>query len=158
MHKKIRMNQLQGQGRDNKNAFFSVEAAMIIPLAVFAVLLAVSLFVYQYDRCLMEQDMGAQALKAASAEAGTSEELGEKIEMQAAGLYRDKYVAWDMIRLEVRIKRGIVEAIGEGMFRFPVPAWNLWNKENVWTARAEYKTHRTDPVAFIRNCRKIISR
>lgn len=138
-----------------KNAFFSVEAAMIVPLAISVILLAVSLFVFQYDRCLMEQDMAAQALKAASAEAQTNEELAEKIQMQTAGLYRNKYVAWDLIMFEVNMKKGIVEALGEGVFRFPLPGWNFQGREDSWNARAGYKAHRISPTAFIRNYRKI---
>lgn len=138
-----------------KNAFFSVEAALILPLVIAAVLLGVSLFVFQYDRCLMEQDMAAQALKAAVAEAKTNEELEEKIQIQTAGLYRNKYVAWDIILLEVKIKKGIIEAVSEGTFRFPMPGWNFWNRENIWSARAGYKAHRIDPVTFIRNCRRV---
>lgn len=137
------------------NAFFSVEAAMVVPLAISAILLAVSLFVFQYDRCLMEQDVAAQTLKAAAAEARTNEELEEKIRMQTAGLYRNKYVAWDLIMLEVKMEKKIIEAVGKGEFRFPVSGWNLWNKENIWGARAEYKAHRISPITFIRNCRKI---
>lgn len=137
------------------NAFFSVEAAMVMPLAIGAVLLAVSLFVFQYDRCLTEQDMAAQALKAATAEAGTNEELTERIRLQTAGLYRNKYVAWDIFMMEVKIKKGIVEAAGKGEFQFPVPGWNLWNRENTWRVQAQYKAHRISPVAFIRNCRRL---
>lgn len=137
------------------SAFFSVEAAMILPLAIGAVLLAVSLFIFQYDRCLMEQDLAAQALKAAAAEAGTGEELAEKIRQQTAGLYRNKYVAWDILMLEIKMKKGIVEAVGKGEFRFPVPGWNFWNRENIWSVQTEYKAHRISPVSFIRNCRKL---
>lgn len=141
---------------ENQNAFFSLEAAIIVPLAIAAMLLAISLFVFQYDRCLMEQDAAAQTVKAASVEAKSNEELTNKIQLQTAGLYRDKYVAWDMILMDIKIKKGIVEAVGEGVFRFPLSGWNLWNKENVWSARAGYKAHRISPVTFIRNCRKII--
>lgn len=137
------------------NAFFSVEAAIVVPLAVSAILLVVSLFVFQYDRCLMEQDVAAQTVKAAYAEAQTKEELTDKIQLQTAGLYRNKYVAWDMILLDIKIKRGIVEAVGKGAFQFPLPGWNLWNRENIWNAQAGYKAHRVSPVTFIRNCRKI---
>lgn len=140
----------------NQNAFFSLEAAIIVPLAVSAMLLAVSLFVFQYNRCLMEQDMATQVVKAASVEAKSNEELTDKIQLQTAGLYRDKYVAWDMILMDIKIKKGIVEAVSEGVFRFPLPGWNLWNEENVWSARAGYKAHRLSPVTFVRNCRKII--
>lgn len=137
------------------NAFFSVEAAIVLPLVIGAVMLVVSLFVFQYDRCLMEQDLAAQALKAAAVDAGTNEELTEKIRLQTAGLYRNKYVAWDILMLEVKMKKGIVEAAGKGEFRFPVPGWNFWNGENIWSVQTEYKTHRISPVSFIRNCRKL---
>lgn len=137
------------------NAFFSVEAALVLPMAISAILLVVSLFVFQYDRCLMEQDLAAQALKGAVAEAETNEELTEKIQLQTAGLYRNKYVVWDIIQLEVKAKRGIIEAVGKGEFHFPVPGWNLWNGENIWSVQTAYKAHRISPVTFIRNCRKV---
>lgn len=140
----------------NMNAFFSLEAAIIVPLSMAAILLAVSLFVFQYDRCLMEQDMAAQTVKAASVEADTKEELAEKVQLQTAGLYRDKYVAWDMILMDMKIKKEIVETAGEGVFRFLLPGWNFWNEDNIWSARAIYKAHRLSPVTFIRNCRKIV--
>lgn len=138
-----------------KNAFFSVEAAMVMPLAISAVILAVSLFVFQYNRCLMEQDMAAQTLKAAVVEAQSKEELAEKIQTQTAGLYRNKYVAWDLMLFELNMKKGIVEAVGKGDFLFSIPGWNFWNRENSWNARAGYKAHRISPIAFIRNYRKI---
>lgn len=141
------------------NAFFSVEAALVMPLVIAAMLLAVGLFVFQYDRCLMEQDLAAQTLKAAVAldETKSSEELTEKIQMQTAGLYRNKYVAWDIIMLDIKIRKGIVEAVGGGELRFPVPGWNLWNKENIWSAQAEYKAHRVSPITFIRIFRRLKS-
>lgn len=137
------------------NAFFTLEAVMVMPLSIATILLMVCLFVFQYDRCLMEQDVAAQALKAASVQAGTKEELEEKIRNQTAGLYRNKYVAWDLIALEIKMEKQVIEAAGEGEFSFPVPGWNLWGKENTWSARAGYKARRISPVSFIRNCRKI---
>ena len=141
------------------NAFFSVEAAMVMPLVISVVLLAVSLFVFQYNRCLMEQDMAAQTLKAAvvSDETRSAEELTEKIQLQTAGLYRNKYVAWDIIMLEIKMKKGIVETTGKGEFRFPMPGWNLWNRENVWSTQTVYKVHQISPIKFIRNFRKLKS-
>lgn len=139
------------------DAFFSVEAAMIMPLVISAILLAVGLFVFQYDRCLTEQDVAAQALKAAAVQVKTNEELTDKIQLQTAGLYRNKYVAWDIIMLDIKMKKGIIEAVGEGELQFPVPGWNFWNGKNIWNVRAGYKAHRLDPVSFIRNCRRIKS-
>lgn len=156
------------------NAYFVVEAALILPAVISALLLTVSLFVFQYDRCLLEQDMAMQAVKGAAAKAQASggttdqglsgeesakmqseEELEEKMRLQTAQLYRNKYVAWDLVLLELKLKKGVIEASGEGEFRFPLPGWNLWNHENTWNAKAEYKAHRIAPVDFIRNCRKV---
>ena len=150
------MKEVEQETKQNKNAFFSLEAAIIVPLAISAILLVVSLFVFQYDRCLMEQDVAIQTVKAVSAEAKSNEELEDKIRQQAAGLYRDKYVAWDMILMDIKIKRGMIEAAGKGTFRFPLPGWNLWNDNHIWSAGAEYEAHRLSPVTFIRNCRKIV--
>ena len=128
-----------------------------MPITIFAVTLAVGLFVFQYDRCLLEQDMAAQALKGATVEAKTTEELTEKIQLQTAGLYRNKYVLWDIIMMEIKWKKGIIEASGRGEFRFPILEWGFWNRENIWSAHAVYKAHRISPTTFIRNCRKIKS-
>lgn len=136
-------------------AYFSVEAAMILPMVISAILLVAALFIFQYNRCLMEQDMAAYALKGAAMEADSNEAMAEKMQKQAAGLYRDKYVAWDLMVFEVKMKKGIVEALGQGSFRFVMPGWNLWNGENTWSAQAAYKAHRISPVDFIRNCCRI---
>ena len=136
-------------------AYFVVEAALILPLAVSAIVLAVSLFVFQYDRCLMEQDIAAQALRGAVAEAESTEKLTQKIQLQTAQLYRDKYVAWDLIVMEIKLKKGIIEALGQGNFCFPLPKWNLWDRANIWEAQTVYTAHRIVPVDFIRNCRKV---
>ena len=136
-------------------AYFVVEAALILPLVISAIVLVVSLFVFQYDRCLMEQDVAAQALRSAMTEAESTKELTEKIQMQTAKLYRDKYMAWDMTMLDIKLKKGIIEAVGQGKFDFLLPEWNLWNKKTDWDAQAIYKAHRIVPVDFIRNCRKI---
>lgn len=136
-------------------AYFVVEAAMVLPLVISAIVLVVSLFVFQYDRCLMEQDVAAQALKSAVVEADSTKELTEKMQMQIAELYRNKYVAWDLTMLDIKLEKGIIEAVGRGKFSFLLPEWNLWNEKNDWDAQAIYKAHRIVPVDFIRNCRKI---
>ncbi len=137
------------------NAFFSVEAALVMPITIFIITLAVGLFVFQYDRCLLEQDMAAQTLRGAAAEAKTAEELTEKIHLQTTGLYRNKYVAWDIVMFEMKWRKGIIEAAGRGEFHFPFMGWNFWNRQNIWSTDAVYKAHRISPISFIRNCNKV---
>jgi len=137
------------------NAYFSVEAALILPLAIGVILLTVCAFVFQYDRCLLEQDMGALALRGSMTEADTEEELSQKLQAQAAELYRDKYVAWDFIAMEIKRKRETVEVMGKGKLRISLGELNLWNKDNLWETNVSYKFRRISPVSFIRNVEKL---
>ena len=57
-----------------KDAYFTVEAAMVFPFVMGAVLFTIFMFIFQYDRCLMEQDIGMLVLYASN----LSMEDGEK--------------------------------------------------------------------------------
>ena len=41
-----------------QNAYFTVEAALIIPLVLGILVFLIFIMFYQYDRCLLEQDIG----------------------------------------------------------------------------------------------------
>lgn len=47
---------------EKKNAYFTVEAALVLPIVIAALLFVIYMMLFQYDRCLLEQDMGAIAL------------------------------------------------------------------------------------------------
>lgn len=49
--------------KSRENAYFTVEAAMVMPIVVFVIALLIYLGLFQYDRCLREQDMGMQTLR-----------------------------------------------------------------------------------------------
>lgn len=141
--------------RRKTEAYFSVEAALILPLVTGAILLVIYLFLFQYDRCLMEQDMGALALRGSVTEAESEKELTEKLQAQAAGLYQNKYVAWDFIAMEIKLRQGRIETVGQGELRFPMAGWNFLNRDNIWENRVSYQGRRLSPVSFIRNFQKL---
>ena len=138
-----------------KNAYFTVEAALVFPVALGTVLLVVYMLLFQYDRCLMEQDLGALALWGSRVRAESAEELEELIRKRTAGIYRDKYAAWQMLALDVRLEHNRFTAFGEGRLTFPAPGLNFWNGDNVWRAEADYGFWRISPVDFVRLCNKI---
>lgn len=47
-------------------AYFTVEAAVLYPVVLGVVLLMMYLLFFQYDRCLLEQDMGEPQSEAAA--------------------------------------------------------------------------------------------
>lgn len=138
----------------NGNAYFTVEAALVLPAVIGAILFVIYTMLFQYDRCLLEQDIGAIALWGSLAEASDTAQLEQKTQERMAGLYREKYMAWRMTRLDASLDKNRFLAEGAGQLTFPVPGWNFWNGDNVWEARASYGYSRLSPVTFIRLCHR----
>lgn len=138
----------------NGNAYFTVEAALVLPAVIGAILFVIYTMLFQYDRCLLEQDIGAIALWGSLAEASDTAQLEQKTQERMAGLYREKYMAWRMTRLDASLDRNRFLAEGAGQLTFPVPGWNFWNGDNVWEVRASYGYSRLSPVTFIRLCHR----
>lgn len=140
------------------NAYFTVEAALILPLVMGAMIMGLYLFCYQYDRCLMEQDVGSLLIYScalATENADSTEEIKESIEFRAGELNHKKYAAWKLTSLDIKIEKNHISLTGQGQLTFPVPGWNLWNKDNVWEARVSYGSSRLSPVFYIRQYRKL---
>lgn len=138
----------------NVNAYFTVEAALIIPLVISGILFVVYLLLFQYDRCLMEQDLGAMALWGSTAESADPADFEEKIQRRVKELYRDKYVAWKFIRLNAALDKNRFSTEGEGGISFPIPGWNFSGIGNFWDAKIDFSYSRLTPVKFIRLCHK----
>ena len=141
-----------------QNAYFTVEAALVLPLVISAMLLASYLFCFQYDRCLLEQDMGSLALWSsamASVYTENTEDLTSLLAQRAADVYQGKYVAWKSTNVEIRLEKNQVIVSGGGELTFPMPGWNLWNNSSHWEATTSFQNSRHSPVFYIRQYRKL---
>lgn len=141
---------------EERNAYFTVEAALVLPVVISILLFIIYILFYQYDRCLLEQDMGAMALWGSLEEADDAGELQTKAEKRMRELYREKYMAWNFAELEAGLEQNRFSAKGAGSLTFPLSGWNFWGGGNVWGARAEYGYTRLSPVTFIRLCHKFM--
>ena len=144
--------------RKSCEAYFTVEATLVLPLVMGAILLEVYLFCYQYDRCLMEQDMGSLVLwcnEVRLENADTVEKQKAKIKSRTGEIYRDKYITWDLTTVDVRLEKNQVSVVGRGQLTFPVPGWNLWNNINLWESEVVYESKSISPVFYIRQLRKL---
>lgn len=141
-----------------QNAYFTVEAALVLPMVMSAMLVGIYLFCYQYDRCLLEQDMGNLLIwgNALTAEnAGEIEKIKESLHQRAAQINRSKYVAWKLTAMDIRLEKNKLSITGRGELAFPVQGWNLWNQDNLWEAQVNYEISRLSPVFYIRQYRKL---
>lgn len=140
------------------NAYFAVEAALVLPLVMSAMMMGIYLFCYQYDRCLLEQDMGSLMIWScaiATENAGESEEIKERIQTRASEINREKYAAWKITAVEIKLKKNDISLAGWGELTFPITGWNQWNDDNLWEAEVQYKCDRLSPVFYIRQYRKL---
>lgn len=138
-----------------ENAYFTVEAALVLPLVIGALIFTVFLFIFQYDRCLLEQDINMLAVCAGTATAENSEALEEIIRKKASEVFMDKYAAWTMNDLQIAVKGNRVSVRGGGYLTLPLPEWNFFRDENEWGARTLRETLRISPADYIRLYRKI---
>ena len=142
----------------NKNAYFTVEAALVVPIAMSTMLFVIYILLFQYNRCLLEQDLGAMVIWGSSTEISDVGFFEEKVRERINKMYRDKYVAWEITTLNATLKNSNFSIEGGGQLTFPLAGWNFWSTDNIWEAKADYSCQRTSPVTFIRLCRKIHSR
>ncbi|MCM1190125.1 MAG: hypothetical protein NC541_12610 [bacterium] len=137
------------------NAYFTVEAAIIFPLVTGALILMIFLFVFQYDRCLLEQDISLLTLYAATLEADNTQDAAELIRRRAAELSKEKYIAWEPDELRITLKESGVRISGAGRLTFPLPGWNFFDAENGWKANVLRESAQLSPADFIRIYRRI---
>ncbi len=138
-----------------ENAYFTVEAALVLPVVIGGLVLTVFLFLFQYDRCLLEQDMNMLAICAGAAAADSREELQTIVQRKISEISMDKYVAWEMSELRVIAEGDRVSVRGGGNFISPLPAWNIFNEKNQWSVGILRETRRISPSDFVRLYRKI---
>lgn len=138
-----------------ENAYFTVEAALVLPLVIGALIFTVFLFIFQYDRCLLEQDINMLAVCAGAATAENSEALEEIIRKKASEVFMDKYAAWTMNDLQIAVKGNRVSVRGGGYLTLPLPEWNFFREKNEWGAQVLRETLRISPADYIRLYRKI---
>lgn len=137
-----------------ENGYFTVEAAMVFPIAFAVVLFVLYLLFFQYNRCIMEQDAGIIALQGASVSAENNEERIRLIRQAADELDMEKYVAWNDEEMELYLERGIVRVCDSGGVDVPFVLPGV--KTNFWKSETEFRNYIFSPVSFIRNCRKVL--
>lgn len=137
-----------------ENAYFTVEAALVFPMVLAAMMMIVYLFLFQYNRCLLEQDMGLLALYAVTTEASDKE---ASLQKRIGEIYLDKYVLWKMQKkdISVALEGGFAKAQGTGGMNLPLSGITLFAGERTENVKYECKLTRTEPVAVMRLSKKI---
>lgn len=138
-----------------ENAYLTVEAALVFPIVLAAQLLIIYLLAFQYNRCLLNQDMGRLAVLGCGAKEQSKEALAEYLEECADEIYTEHYFAWKMNALDVELAGDTVRIEGAGEMMLPLPKWGINVMCTNKTAKAVYKYHKLQPVVIIRQFNKL---
>lgn len=137
--------------------YFTVEAAFLMPFVICIMALICYLSFYMCNRCLLVQDAYILGVRGSQKEKGGNEEIVAYILEEGRELIT-KYYAVSNLEKQVKaeIKKITVEL--KGSMKLPF-AWLQWEEEleigREWKFSASKEIDRTNPVEFIRACRKI---
>lgn len=137
-------------------AYFTAEAAMVLSVTLGIILLLVYIIIFQYDRCLLEQDIGALALKGCSVQATNKNELLQELELYGNEIYMDKYVAWKSDEISIALSGNTVKVEQKGQLLFPFAEKSDFGEKEKWEVKAMYENKSISPVLFLRTYRRLI--
>ena len=136
------------------DAYFTVEAALVLPFALGVILVVIYLLFFQYDRCLMEQSAGVLAMRGCTLQIKEGKDLVQTVLVQSREDDRP-YVAWSMDEVEITLKGNRFKVTGSGRLKFPFKGFQFWGGDTVWECNTTYENQRIHPVSFIRNYNKL---
>lgn len=137
--------------KTSAEAYFTVEAAMVIPIVLGILVMLIYLAFYLYDRCILAQDCYVlsyrQSIEKGGADrAGPSaaaEQLGEKLFM-LSGIDTDCSAG------------GTVCVSGKGNMSPPLVGLEYFNESGRWNLEVKEKAKKTDPPKDYRRVRRIL--
>jgi hypothetical protein len=127
-------------------AYFTVEAAMIMPLVLSVYVFILYALAFLYNRALFEQDIFLLTLRGVVSQEGDVQKRIEKVKEETKQIYWDKYLwlRWEDPFMEIKGERITITANA-----FLMGAGKTWMIESVQSSTV------IQPVRFIRGVQKI---
>lgn len=122
-------------------AYFTVEAACVLPIVLGVYLFLIYGMFYQYDRCLLEQDTALMAVE---------------YESFPQGRDAQRYLAWQQEEMDIRIGEGKVQVQSAGSVVVPFAGLEKWIHENNIRISTVYTKREISPTDWIRIFRKLM--
>lgn len=129
-------------------AYFTVEAAILYPVVLGVVLLMMYLLFFQYDRCLLEQDMGRAAVRSGGRWMQKKEELNRQLQEKELFFDTEKYIAWESELPAWKLEKNQVTVEQTG--RMPYPFSAIVGVPQYWNVKASFRVNRNSPVNILR--------
>lgn len=133
-------------GIKRENAYFTVEAAILFPFIIDVMIFGMALFLFQYDRCLLNQDANRIVIVGSGIRTEEKQVLGAGAVETKKLLSQEKFAAWNANELEITLEMSEIQVEGNGDSKMPGHEW-----EATFSVSGEI----VDPVFLIRQSKKI---
>ena len=139
--------------RREPTGYFCVEAALVFPFAIAAIVMVVYLTIYQYDRCIMEQDLILLTIYAAAMDRGDEGE--ERLQGRVGEVDITQYLNCRLESFQVELKGNTVESLIRGSYLYPLPGWDWFLGQDGWQMETFCRMQRFRPEKILRVKKKV---
>ena len=136
--------------------YMTVEAALIMPMALGIVILVLRIWFFRYDRVLQDMDTCSVVVRCMEQQDMNADERAAYVIEQMQGRYKDSYIAWDFGEVSATCNGNSVTCTVTGSGGHISGIAGLWNEPDAYSASSE-RTRTVIPETFvIRTYRKAL--
>lgn len=134
-------------------AYLTVEAVLVFPMALYICIFIIYSGFYIYDRCVIGQDAYRAALRGSSLYRQDNQEVYNAAEDTLRKFMTDKYITAECTFL-IKVQQDVSITM-EGRAIMPFKGLALLTGTEDWYIKEEAKSRCINPVFFIRMCRQL---
>ncbi len=144
------------KARKTLGGYFTVEAAFIVPMIVCILALLCYLGLFMCNRCMLVQDAYILGLRGSILYGEDNNRVVSTVLAESEGL-TDKYFAVPSVQKNVEAGMLSVSVTLSGEMKVPIAfySWEDKKMDGTWELQETKTLDRTNPVTFIRSCRKV---
>lgn len=133
------------------NAYMTVEASMVFMIALFIIVFVIQMWLFSYNRCVMEQNAEMLAIRGSSHYYTSKSKTMEYLKDENEALCQESniHIGWKEVDRTISLRGNKVWISEEG-------ALFAENDTNRWVAKTKTGLLRLRPSYYIRQARKII--
>jgi len=136
--------------------YFTVEAVLILPIALAIILLVMQIWFFRYNRVLQETDTCGVLVRSSHMQDLDAEERAEYVTAELQKRYKDKYIAWNFGEINTSVSKGVLTcnvSAGSGLSPGSFAPWSGGPGSEAVTERS---TGTVSEVFIIRSYRKLL--
>ena len=140
--------------KEEKNAYFTIEASMLMPFIFGGIIFVIYLGIYLYNVCTLKQVSYIAALRGSLLKTASDEEIKSYTEQQLNQLLDHRILAKEKSETKISVTNSKVKVKVTTKITMPFAEF-ISKSIDFWKIENEAEASRINPVDIIRNVRKI---